>query len=451
MESTYLNSERPVFETEENAFRNILSELEGLEGLELNESKITLFRSKILKFWHLHQVKMLMFLNWRTIAIEGLIIEKNSNKIIDMIDDLFWRIPELSSDEIEKGKYSNSQFKTEEFSKLEKLISQINTTPQEDYLVKKVEEYDINVKKISKKDLTINKLKAHLKRKKLDTEQKEKIKDLLKSANKISDEILFENSKKLQVDADFLFRDKLRDKLKSKQHLEHTIPRALIKLYIEYKCISFYKISPSQPKNFQENRTSLTKFQSLVNVFRNKNISSIDLGATGIKSFREQIPQDIAERILPLNICCAMTKTESKEYEKNYLNLNYGNDQTISVSFDYKKPSSGLGISLVGGGKTFRQKFEDELSKKRKEVIKSIPFFNEFTNHEDIPIETVASEVLSIIFDQLWLTPLMRYPEEIKVFKIESDGNEFYNNNSEWSKDEIMKIHNLNEYNGNNT
>ncbi|MDG2152843.1 MAG: hypothetical protein P8K10_02800, partial [Crocinitomicaceae bacterium] len=356
-----------------------------------------------------------------------------------------------SSDEIEKGKYSNSQFKTEEFSKLENLISQINTTPQEEDLVKQVEQYGINVKRISKKDLTINKLKAHLKRKKLDPEQKGEIESLIESANIISDEKLFENSKKIQIDADFLFRDKLRDKLKSKQHLEHTIPRALIKLYIEYKCISFYKISPSQPKNFQENRTSLTKCQSLVNVFRNKNISSIDLGATGIKSFREQIPQDIAERILPLNICCAMTKTESKEYEKNYLNLNYGNDQTISVSFDYKKPSSGLGISLVGGGKTFRQKFEDELSKKRKEVIESIPFFNEFTNHEDIPIETVASEVLSIIFDQLWLTPLMRYPEEIKVFKIESDGNKFYINNREWSKDEIMQIYNLNEYNGNNT
>ena len=113
-----------VFESELAAFKNILRNIDSLGEAEIN--------SKVRKYWHLHQIKTLMYFNWKTIAVEAMCIDKNSNKLIDMLDDFFWRIPELSGDENEKGKFGNTKLRTKEYNLIEKCIDNFNNLGNSD-------------------------------------------------------------------------------------------------------------------------------------------------------------------------------------------------------------------------------------------------------------------------------------------------------------------------------
>ena len=78
-------------------------------------------RSQILKYWHLYQLRSFVLRNRELIASEAKSIDKMSNRMIGMLDDLFWRIPELQ-DENAAGnsssdiyKYINSKLRSGEF------------------------------------------------------------------------------------------------------------------------------------------------------------------------------------------------------------------------------------------------------------------------------------------------------------------------------------------------
>lgn len=68
------------------------------------------FRSQILKYWHLYQLRSFVLRNRELIATEAKSIDKMTNRMIGMLDDLFWRIPELQ-DENADGKLSSDTYK----------------------------------------------------------------------------------------------------------------------------------------------------------------------------------------------------------------------------------------------------------------------------------------------------------------------------------------------------
>lgn len=85
------------------------------------------FRSQILKYWHLYQLRTFVWRNRELIATEAKSIDKMSNRMIGMLDDLFWRIPELQDENADgdsssdTNKYVNSKLRSNEFNT--KLIS----------------------------------------------------------------------------------------------------------------------------------------------------------------------------------------------------------------------------------------------------------------------------------------------------------------------------------------
>ena len=67
----------------------------SLEHLE-NEDKLKKVKLEVLKFWHLFQLKNFFLRMGKQVAIENKVVDLQKNKIIYMmVDDLLWRIPEL--------------------------------------------------------------------------------------------------------------------------------------------------------------------------------------------------------------------------------------------------------------------------------------------------------------------------------------------------------------------
>jgi hypothetical protein len=234
-----------------------------------NEKKKEHCRSQILKYWHLYQLRSFVLRNRELIASEAKSIDKMSNRMIGMLDDLFWRIPELQ-DENAAGELSSDTYK------------------------------NINSKLRSK---NLNKFEENLDKKELNfcLEGNEIITECLKT--KLT-EYLLNDFKSLDIKYDNLLSQKDIEEInkdpsrfnarkiiqkfkKNNYHLEHTTPRILLKHWVEIACL------------YYTNDTDLL----------------------------EKIL-----KIAELNICTAVLKSE-KSKEKNWLQIKKNENEKYDFSF----------------------------------------------------------------------------------------------------------------------
>ena len=102
------------FIKEHKAFWLIQHSLEHLE----NEDKLKKVKLEVLKFWHLFQLKNFFFRMGKQVAIENKVVDLQKNKIIYMmVDDLLWRIPELPIKEDNNGRSTGINKKKHEVAK----------------------------------------------------------------------------------------------------------------------------------------------------------------------------------------------------------------------------------------------------------------------------------------------------------------------------------------------
>ena len=219
------------------------------------------YRSQILKYWHLYQLRSFVLRNRKLIVTEAKSIDKMSNRMIGMLDDLFWRIPELQ-DESADGELSSDTYKY------------------------------INSKLRSK---NLNKFEENLDKKELNfcLEGNEIITECLKT--KLT-EYLLNDFKSLDIKYDNLLSQKDIEEInkdpsrfnarkiiqkfkKNNYHLEHTTPRILLKHWVELACLNY-----ANDKNLLEKILEISE----------------------------------------LNICTAVLKSE-KSNEKNYLKIEKNN------------------------------------------------------------------------------------------------------------------------------